>query len=32
MNTIFLAEVVAARGDGEGRPLVYHNRKYWKLT
>jgi flavin reductase (DIM6/NTAB) family NADH-FMN oxidoreductase RutF len=32
MNTIFLAEVVAARGDGEGLPLVYHNRKYWKLT
>jgi flavin reductase (DIM6/NTAB) family NADH-FMN oxidoreductase RutF len=28
MNTVFLAEVVAARGDGEGRPLVYHNRKY----
>ncbi len=32
MNTIFLAEVVAARGEGEGQPLVYHNRKYWKLT
>jgi flavin reductase (DIM6/NTAB) family NADH-FMN oxidoreductase RutF len=32
MNTIFLAEVVAARGDGEGRPLVYHNRKYWNLA
>lgn len=32
MNTIFLAEVVAARSDGEGLPLVYHNRKYWKLT
>ena len=32
MNTIFLAEVVAARGGAEGQPLVYHNRKYWKLT
>jgi len=32
MNTIFLAEVVAARGEGEGQPIVYHNRKYWKLT
>ena len=32
MNTIFLAEVVAARGEGEALPLVYHNRKYWKLT
>ncbi len=28
MNTLFLAEVVAARGDGEGQPLVYHNRQY----
>lgn len=32
MNTIFLAEVVAARGDGDGLPLVYHNREYRKLT
>ena len=32
MNTIFLAEVVAAHGEVEGQPLVYHNRKYWKLT
>ena len=31
-NTLFLAEVVAARGNGEGRPLVYHNRKYHKLV
>jgi len=30
-NTLFLAEVVAARGDGEGQPLVYHDRKYRKL-
>jgi flavin reductase (DIM6/NTAB) family NADH-FMN oxidoreductase RutF len=31
-NTLFIAEVMAARGDGEGDPLVYHNRVYWKLT
>ncbi|HJR82250.1 MAG TPA: flavin reductase family protein [Anaerolineales bacterium] len=31
-NTFFLAEVVAARGEGEGEPLVYHNRVYWDLT
>jgi len=31
-NTLFLAEVVAAHGDGEGQPLVYHDRKYRKLT
>ena len=31
MNTLFIAEVVAARGDGEGTPLVYHNREYWQL-
>jgi flavin reductase (DIM6/NTAB) family NADH-FMN oxidoreductase RutF len=31
-NTLFVAEVVDARGEGEGEPLVYHNRKYWKLT
>ena len=31
-NTLFLAEVVAAQGDGEGQPLVYHDRKYRKLT
>lgn len=30
-NTLFLAEVVAARGSGEGRPLVYHNRRYHRL-
>jgi flavin reductase (DIM6/NTAB) family NADH-FMN oxidoreductase RutF len=28
MNTLFLAEVVEARGDGDGEPLVYHNRNY----
>ena len=32
MNTLFIAEVLAARGSGEGDPLIYHNRKYWKLS
>ena len=31
-NTLFVAEVVDARGEGEGEPLVYHNREYWRLT
>lgn len=31
-NTLFLAEVVAARGNGAGRALVYHNQKYRKLV
>lgn len=31
-NTLFVAEVVDARGEGGGNPLVYHNREYWKLT
>ena len=31
-NTLFVAEVVDARGEGGGDPLVYHNREYWKLT
>ncbi len=31
-NTLFVAEVIAARGEGEGEPLVYHNREYWNLT
>ena len=30
-NTLFLAEVVSAQGNGEGSPLVYHNRDYRKL-
>jgi flavin reductase (DIM6/NTAB) family NADH-FMN oxidoreductase RutF len=30
-NTLFVAEVIAVRGEGEGDPLVYHNRVYWKL-
>ena len=32
MNTLFVAEVVAARGMQEGLPLVYHNRTYWGLS
>lgn len=31
-NTLFIAEVVDARGAGRGEPLVYHNREYWKLV
>ena len=31
-NTLFIAEVIAARGMGEGEPLVYHNRVFWKLS
>ncbi len=31
-NTLFVAEVLAARGEGQGDPLVYHNRVYWELT
>jgi flavin reductase (DIM6/NTAB) family NADH-FMN oxidoreductase RutF len=31
-NTLFVAEVIAARGEGEGNPLVYHNRVYWNLA
>lgn len=30
-NTLFVAEVIAAQGEGEGIPLVYHNRMYWRL-
>lgn len=32
MNTLFIAEVIAARGSGAGHPLLYHNREYWKLS
>ncbi len=31
-NTMFVAEVLATRGTGEGQPLVYHNRLYHKLA
>ena len=32
-NTLFIAEVIAVSraGEGEEKPLVYHNRVYWKL-
>jgi flavin reductase (DIM6/NTAB) family NADH-FMN oxidoreductase RutF len=32
MNTLFIGEVVSARSDGKGMPLIYHNRSYWKLS
>lgn len=31
-NTLFIAEVLAARATGDGQPLIYHNRKYWGLS
>jgi flavin reductase (DIM6/NTAB) family NADH-FMN oxidoreductase RutF len=31
-NTLFVAEVIAAKGEGDGIPLVYHNRTYWNLA
>jgi flavin reductase (DIM6/NTAB) family NADH-FMN oxidoreductase RutF len=31
-NTLYLAEVVAARGDGAGKALVYHDQKYQTLV
>lgn len=31
-NILIIAEVIAARGEGDGDPLVYHNRVFWKLT
>ena len=31
-NTLFVAEVLDAHGEGQGNPLVYHNREYWHLT
>jgi flavin reductase (DIM6/NTAB) family NADH-FMN oxidoreductase RutF len=31
-NTLFVAEVIAARVEGTSEPLVYHNRVYWKLA
>ncbi len=31
MNTLFVAEVVAVRGDDHEAPLVYHDRGYHKL-
>ena len=31
-NTLFIAEVLAAQDIGNGQPLIYHSRKYWKLS
>jgi flavin reductase (DIM6/NTAB) family NADH-FMN oxidoreductase RutF len=31
-NTLFIGEVVSARSDGRGMPLIYHNRSYWNLS
>ena len=31
-NTLFIAEVLAARDINDGQPLIYHNRKYWGLS
>ncbi len=31
MNTLFIAEVVAVRGDDHDAPLVYHDRRYHRL-
>ena len=30
-STLFIAEVLAAQNTGDGQPLIYHSRKYWKL-
>ena len=32
VNTLFIAQVVAALGTGSGDPLIYHNREYWTLN
>lgn len=32
MNTLFIAEVVAIRGDDHDAPLVYHDREYRRLA
>lgn len=31
LNTLFIAEVTASHVMGEGPPLIYHNRGYWRL-
>lgn len=31
-NTLFIAEVLAARDINDGQPLIYHNRVYWQLA
>jgi flavin reductase (DIM6/NTAB) family NADH-FMN oxidoreductase RutF len=32
LNTLFIAEVLAAENTGDGQPLIYHSRKYWELS
>jgi flavin reductase (DIM6/NTAB) family NADH-FMN oxidoreductase RutF len=32
MNTLFIAEVLAAKVNAGGLPLIYHDRRYWKLS
>jgi flavin reductase (DIM6/NTAB) family NADH-FMN oxidoreductase RutF len=32
MNTLFIAEVLAVRGDDHDAPLVYHDRAYRRLV
>ena len=32
MNTLFIAEVLAAQAFGTEQPLIYHSRKYWRLS
>ena len=32
VNSLLIAEVAAAKGSGEGKPLIYHNREYWELA
>jgi flavin reductase (DIM6/NTAB) family NADH-FMN oxidoreductase RutF len=31
-NTLFIGEVVAALAAVQDQPLIYHNRKYWRLS
>ena len=31
-STLFIAEVLAAQNIGDGQPLIYHSRIYWKLS
>jgi len=31
MNTLFIGEVVAVRGDDQAAPLIYHDRAYRRL-
>ena len=32
MNTLFIAEVLAAQAFGTEQPLIFHSRKYWGLS